>query len=72
MFSHDQPRPEINYLSPEWGKIEEWLSAELLMVYRRIAQPQLDERETQFQRGRASMIETMLEFRSLDDALGPH
>lgn len=65
-------RPAINYNSPEWAVVEEWLSTELLELYRRIAQPQMDERDTQFYRGRASMLESMLEFRNMNDAFGPH
>lgn len=65
------PRPNINYSSPEWAKVEEWLADELLHTYKRIASPALDERDTQFQRGRASMIETMLEFRTLNDVYEP-
>lgn len=57
-------RPEINYNSPEWHIVEEWLSDELLVLYRKIANIDVDEKMTNYYRGQASMIETMLSLRS--------
>ena len=57
-------RPEINYNSPEWQIVEEWLSNELLDQYSIIANINLDEKMTNFHRGQASMIERMLDLRN--------
>lgn len=59
-------RPEINYNSPEWQIVEEWLSDQLLSLYRKIADIHVDEKMTNFYRGQASMIEKMLDLRNLD------
>lgn len=59
-------RPHIQYNSPEWGKVEEWLAEALLDTYKRLAGLNTDENETQQLRGRASLLVQMLEFRNLD------
>lgn len=65
MEEYNHPfQPPINYQSTEWAKIEEWLVGELFEIYKRIASPYMDERETQFYRGQASMLAKMLEFRA--------
>jgi hypothetical protein len=58
----------VNYLSPEWGRVEEWLAEELHETYRRLAGLTVDERETQQLRGRAALLDQMLSFRTLDAA----
>lgn len=58
-------RPEITYSSPEWAKVEEWLAAELFDTYKRLANLDTSEQQTQQLRGRASLLTQMLEFRNL-------
>ena len=64
-------RPDINYNSPEWGKVEEWLAAELLSLYKEIASIHIEEKDAMIKRGKASMVEKMLSFRSLNDVYEP-
>lgn len=57
-------RPNINYTSPEWARIEEWLADELHETYRRLAGLNTTETETQQLRGRCAMLSQMLSFRT--------
>jgi hypothetical protein len=57
--------PNIDLRSPQCAKIEEWLAQELLETYRRLANCDATEQDTQQLRGRASLLTQMLEFRNL-------
>lgn len=64
-------QPAIAFGSPEWGKVREWLQEELLDTYKRLSNPDTDEKETQRLRGRASLINQMLSFGTLTAGNGP-
>lgn len=63
-----QNRPVLNYLGPDWGRVEEWLADELHETYRRLAGLNVTDIETQQLRGRAALLDQMLSFRLLDAA----
>lgn len=58
-------RPRIQYSSPEWAKIEEWLGQELYDTYKQLASLSASWEKTLVLRGRASLLEQMLDFRNL-------
>lgn len=55
-------RPNINYMSPEWARMVEWLNEDLQETYRRLAALDVTPELTQQLRGRASLIQQMLDF----------
>jgi hypothetical protein len=57
-------RPNINYDSPEWAKVEEWLAGDLLDKYHRLAGLSCTEVETQRLRGIIMYIRGLLDFRN--------
>lgn len=57
-------RPEVNYLSPEWMALEEWLKEQLAEVYLRLSGLHLDDKELRQLQGRASILQQMLGFRT--------
>lgn len=61
-------RPNVNYASPEWARIEEWAATELHETYRRLAGLNTTEIDTQQLRGRAAMLAQILAFRSIPAA----
>lgn len=69
---HTAVRPEINYNSPEWQIVEEWLADELLYLYKRIADIRTEDHMTNFYRGQASMIERMLDLRNAGVVINDH
>lgn len=60
--------PKINYTSPEWARVEEWLADELHETYKRLAGLNMTESETQQFRGRAALLGQMLSFRTIPAA----
>lgn len=58
-------RPDVNYRGAEWAAVEDWLTAELQETYKHLAGLNIDEQKTQQLRGRASLIDMMLEFRHI-------
>ena len=52
--------PDINFNSPEWGRFQEWLSAELLEAYQHLANPATNHELTLMLRGRAAFITRLL------------
>lgn len=62
-------RPDVNYASPEWARVEDWLAEELLETYRRLARLDVEEHTTQQLRGRAALLDQMLDFRNLPAAM---
>lgn len=62
MFNAKPAYPDISFRSPEWGKVKEWLEGELLETYQRLSSLEIDDKETQRLRGRASFIKMMLDF----------
>lgn len=59
--------PGIDFRSPEWGKVREWLAGELQETLLRLASRTITEREADYQRGKAGFINTLLDF-TQDDA----
>ena len=57
-------RPDVNYLSPEWMALEEWLKEQLGEVYKRLSGLQTDDKELRQLQGRASVLQQMLSFRT--------
>lgn len=57
--------PDVNLRGSEWAHVEEWLAEELHETYKRLANVNATEVETQQLRGRASLLVQMLEFRNL-------
>lgn len=55
-------RPAIDYTSPEWHKVHEWLQEEYVDVLKEISRPSLEERRADFLRGKAAFISTLLDF----------
>jgi hypothetical protein len=60
-------RPDINYDSPEWAKVEEWLDGELLETYQRLAGISNTEPETQRLRGMILWITKVLDLRNQEE-----
>lgn len=57
----DFNQPSINFLSTEWGKVREWLKADLESTLDRLS-GDLSEKQTEQFRGRASLLKQMLDF----------
>lgn len=64
-------RPELNYVGNEWAALKVWLDEELETVYRRLANLTCTEAETQQLRGRASLLNQMLDFPNIVAAYRP-
>lgn len=58
-------RPNVNYASPEWARIEEWAAETLHETYQRLAGLNTSEQETQQLRGRAALLGQILGFRTI-------
>jgi hypothetical protein len=56
-------QPEVNFTSPDWAAVEEWLKEELSDTYKRLANLETTDDQTQQLRGRASLLDQMLRFR---------
>lgn len=54
--------PEINFNSPEWGKVRRWLEGELSDTYQRLASTTASVEELRILQGRAAFIRMMLAF----------
>lgn len=65
-------RPDIDYSSPDWDRTEQWMRSELQDVYKRLAGLRTSPEETQQLRGRASLLQQMLDFRDAHAAFLPH
>jgi hypothetical protein len=59
-------RPNINYDSPEWEKVEAWLTEDLITQYHRLAGINCTEAETQRLRGIILQIRRVLDWRNED------
>lgn len=55
--------PKIDFGSPTWGAVEDWLNEELENTLKRMLHPDATEPQTQQLRGRASLLKQMLGFR---------
>lgn len=64
-------RPRVNYNSPEWALLEEWMAEALLETYQRLASLSIDDRDTQQLRGRAALLSQMLDFKNLPTTRRP-
>lgn len=62
-------RPNVNYASPEWARLEEWARAELNETYQRLAGLNVTEAETNQLRGRAALLGQILSFKTIPAAL---
>ena len=64
-------RPDVNYRSPEWMALEEWVKEQLGEVYKRLSGLHLDDKELRQLQGRASVLQQMLDFRTQTADFGP-
>lgn len=64
-------RPSLNYSSPDWALLEEWMREELQLTYQRLSSLTATEQDTQQLRGRASLLSMMLDFKTERAAFGP-
>lgn len=58
------PQPDINYSIREWDVIEEWAKNELQEVYVKLANSKTTPEYTQQLRGRASLLQAMLDWKT--------
>lgn len=61
-------RPDVNYLSPEWARVEEWVATELQESYKRLAGINTTPAETEQLRGRIALLNQFLSFASIPTA----
>ena len=55
-------QPDISFTTPEWGKVREWLSEEYKDCLLELSRHGLEERRSDFLRGKAAFISTLLDF----------
>lgn len=63
--------PNINYHTADWGLVELWLRETLQDSYRRLANKDCSERDSDQLRGRIMLLEQMLDFRTDSAAIRP-
>ena len=54
--------PKMNYLGQEWASLKGWLQTELEDCYKELASPLCPDVKTHQLRGRASLLQAMLDF----------
>lgn len=54
----------INFNGPDWTLFERWLAEDQYETYKRLANPKCSETETQQLRGRAMLIDYLLDLRN--------
>lgn len=54
--------PDINFNSPEWGKVRKYLEEELLDTYQRLGNEATSTEELRSLQGRAGFIKKLLSF----------
>ncbi len=63
--------PRLAWSGPDWQELSRWAEDELLEVYRRLASLQTTPEETLILRGRASFLQTMLDWPRMSAAGTP-
>lgn len=59
----DSNQPKIQYTSREWTLVEEWLQEDLKVTYIKLASVFTTPEQTQQLRGRASLLQQMLDWK---------
>lgn len=57
------PQPAVEFSGREWQAIEGWLKEQQATVYKLLANPATTDEKTQQLRGRASLIQEMLDWK---------
>ena len=64
----DYNRPRMNYSGEDWHALRQWLEADLLATYQRMAGLNISDQETHQLKGRASLLNQMLGFPTVNAA----
>lgn len=63
-------QPAVEFGSREWLAIEEWLTEQLQRVYKDLANPATSDEKTHQLRGRASLLQQMLDWKDNAASVG--
>lgn len=63
--------PNINYEGHDWAVLSTWLTDDLVETYKKLANVATDEAETHRLRGRAQLLNLLLDFRNMAAADHP-